>query len=221
MQIGMNGRPAGVNYRQATQQRKNTAAGSWIASLAEAAKHEETRKAEAEDTGKKGVDAESLLQAATQTEGAEGKTSPNRPEAARIFEAVSSGGENPLSGLRQAGKVPYGYLARDGIIEYNGVVFVCDPKTNSICLGDVSDPKQVIKVSLSGGGHLKVNRKNIGQLSKAAGMFSPEDLNRIMRAIAQDTRIQSMEKEIEDMESSVGQEMGAAKGTGQGEDESR
>ena len=29
-------------------------------------------------------------------------------------------------------KCPYSYMARDGIIEYNGVVFVCDYKNNSI-----------------------------------------------------------------------------------------
>ncbi len=92
------------------------------------------------------------------------------------------------------------------MIEYNGVIFVCDEKTNSICLGDVSDPKQVINVALSGGGHLKLNRNNIGDLSKAAGMFSPRDLNLIMRAIAQDTKIQSMKKELDDMENSIGNE---------------
>lgn len=103
-----------------------------------------------------------------------------------------------------ADKVPYGYLARDGVICYNGVNFVCDEKTNSICLGDMADKKNVITIALSGGGHLKVNRDNLGELSKAAGMFSPEDLNLIMRAIAQDTKIQSMQKEIDDMKAAVG-----------------
>ena len=73
-------------------------------------------------------------------------------------------------------KCPYSHLAKDGLIEYNGVVFVCDYKRNSICLGDVSDPS---------GGNLKVNVDNLGDLSKAAGMFTPADLNAIMRAIAQ------------------------------------
>lgn len=37
-------------------------------------------------------------------------------------------------------------------------------------------------------------------------MFSPRDLNLIMRAIAQDTKIQSMKKELDDMENSIGNE---------------
>ena len=101
--------------------------------------------------------------------------------------------------------MPYGYLAKDGVITYNGVVFVCDERTNSICLGDMSDSRQVINVTLSGGGHLRVNRANIGDLSKAIGMFSPEDVNLILRAIHQDTKVQSMQKEIEDLENSVGE----------------
>ena len=82
-------------------------------------------------------------------------------------------------------KCPYSHLAKDGLIEYNGVVFVCDYKTNSICLGDMSNPKHVLNISLPSGGNLKVNVDNFGDLSKAAGMFSPADLNAIMRAIAQ------------------------------------
>ena len=82
-------------------------------------------------------------------------------------------------------KCPYGYLAENGIIEYNGVVFVCDPKTNSICLGDMSETKKVLNISLPSGGNLKVNVDNLGDLAGAVGMFSPEDLNAIMRAIHQ------------------------------------
>lgn len=135
-----------------------------------------------------------------------------RDRAAKIYEAAVAGKENPISKMRTASKVPYGHLAKDGVIEYNGIVFVCDPKTNSICLGNVEDKSQVITVALSGGGHLKVNRKNLGDLSRAAGMFSPEDLNLIMRAIAQDTKIQSVKKEIDDMENSVGSAESAVSG---------
>ena len=103
---------------------------------------------------------------------------------------------------------PYSYLANeDGVIEYNGVVFTCDEKTNSICLGDMTDEKNVLNIPLSGGGHLKVNRNSIGLLSKAAGMFSPEDMNLIMRAITQDAKIESVKKEIEDEEASVGNQL--------------
>ena len=38
-------------------------------------------------------------------------------------------------------------------------------------------------------------------------MFSPEDLNLIMRAIAEDTKIQSVKKEIEDEEASMGNQL--------------
>lgn len=82
-------------------------------------------------------------------------------------------------------KCPYSHLAKDGLIEYNGVIFVCDYKRNSICLGDMSNPKNVLNISLPSGGNLKVNVDNFGDLSKAAGMFSPADLNAIMRTIAQ------------------------------------
>ena len=32
---------------------------------------------------------------------------------------------------------PYSALAQDGVIQYNGVTFICDSDTNSICLGYV------------------------------------------------------------------------------------
>lgn len=135
------------------------------------------------------------------------KTLADRGEAAKICEAALKGGRNLLSSIDTAPKVPYGYLARDGVITYNGVQFVCDEKTNSICLGDMTDKKQVINIPLSGGGHLKVNRANLGQLSKAIGMFSPEDINRILRTIHLDTKVQSMQKEVEDLEASVGEQI--------------
>lgn len=127
-----------------------------------------------------------------------------RSEAEKIYEAATSGRENPYGNIRQVSKVPYGHLAKDGVIEYNGVIFVCDEETNSICLGDMTDKKNVLNITLSGGGHLKVNRSSIGLLSKAAGMFTPEDLNIIMRAIAQDSKLQSVQEEIEDTKNGAG-----------------
>ena len=135
------------------------------------------------------------------------KTSADRIEAAKVCETALSGGGQILNSVRTVPKVPYGYLAKDGIINYNGVVFTCDEKTNSICLGDVTDKKQVINIPLSGGGHLKVNRKNLGQLSKAIGMFSPEDVNLILRAIHLDTKVQSVQKEVDDLEAGVGEQI--------------
>ena len=97
-------------------------------------------------------------------------------------------------------KVPYGEMAEDGVIEYNGVVFVCDYDHNRLTLGDTSNEKDCINIPLSGGGSLLVNRNNIDSLSKAIGMFSPEDVNRILRALAKDKKIREMEKELDDME---------------------
>lgn len=99
--------------------------------------------------------------------------------------------------------VPYGYLAKDGIIEYNGVVFVCDPEHNAIHLGDTSNPKNCIRIPLSKGGCLIVNRDNLGDLSKAIGMFSPEDVRRILEAIAQDAKVQQMQHEIDEETSGI------------------
>lgn len=120
----------------------------------------------------------------------------NEVQNAKSFDLLSLQGErktdstdrsssfSKILGEKQQ-KCPYSHLAKDGLIEYNGVTFVCDYKTNSICLGDMSNPKNVLNISLPSGGNLKVNVDNFGDLSKAAGMFSPADLNAIMRAIAQ------------------------------------
>lgn len=97
-------------------------------------------------------------------------------------------------------KVPYGEMAENGVIEYEGVVFVCDYDHNRLTLGDTSNEKNCINIPLSGGGSLLVNRNNIDALSKAIGMFSPEDVNRILRALTQDKKIREMEKELDDME---------------------
>lgn len=123
-----------------------------------------------------------------------------KAEAKRIYEAVSAGKKPTLEISHKNSNVPYGELAQNGVITYNGVTFVCDERTNSICLGDMSDKSKVLNIALSGGGCLKVNRDNIGDLSACVGMFSPEDLNLIMRAIAQDTKAQEMQLEKEDME---------------------
>lgn len=97
------------------------------------------------------------------------------------------------------GKIPYSVLAdENGIIEYHGVMFIGDTETNSICLGDMSDPNNVLSIQLSGGGYLKVNVDSIETLSKAITMFSPEDVNRIMRAIAQYNKTKQIQQQIED-----------------------
>ena len=99
--------------------------------------------------------------------------------------------------------VPYYYMAKDGIIEYNGVVFFCDEERRAICLGDTSDKRKCLNIPLSGGGSLIVNRDNLGDLAHAIGMFSPEDVNLIMRAIAEDAKIQQIKQQIEDEKSGL------------------
>lgn len=99
--------------------------------------------------------------------------------------------------------VPYGYLAKNGVIEYNGVIFVCDEVHNAICLGDMTNPEDVLNIPLAEGGCLKVNRDNISDLSKAISMFSPEDIRRIMEAIATDAKCQQMQQEMDETLNSI------------------
>ena len=95
-------------------------------------------------------------------------------------------------------KNEYFALGDGSSIVYNGVCFSCNQEDNSICLGDMSDPSNVITIPLSGGGTLKVNRGNISDLGRAIGMFSPEDIGNILRAIAEDRKVQETKMEIED-----------------------
>lgn len=104
--------------------------------------------------------------------------------------------------LGKGGQAPYSAMAdENGVVEYKGVVFQCDYDKNRLCLGDVSDTKKCITVPLEGGGCLVFNRNNIDDLVKAIGMFSPADINRIMRAIAQDAKVRQTQIEIEDQTS--------------------
>ena len=106
--------------------------------------------------------------------------------------------------VNQKSKVPYANLAEDGIVSYNGTIFVYDEEHSALCLGDMSDEKNVITIPMSNGGNLKVNRDNLGDLANAIGMFSPEDVKRIMEAIAQDKKVQQTLKEIDDDKNSIG-----------------
>ena len=99
--------------------------------------------------------------------------------------------------------VPYGYLAKNGVIEYNGVIFVCDEIHNAICLGDMTDETNVLSIPLTEGGCLKVNRNNLNDLAKAISMFSPEDIKRIMEAIATDAKCQQMQQEMDETLNSI------------------
>lgn len=101
---------------------------------------------------------------------------------------------------------PYQHLADENdIIEYEGVIFICNSEKQELCLGDMSDPGNVLDIPLSGGGVLRVNRNNIGALAKAIGMFSPEDVGRIMRAISQDSHCRKKQTEIEEEMTMLGE----------------
>ena len=100
--------------------------------------------------------------------------------------------------LLKNNKNEYFALGDGADIIYKGVCFVCNEEDNSISLGDMSDPSKVITIPLLGGGTLKVNRDNISELGRAIGMFSPEDIGNILRAIAQDRKAQETKMEIED-----------------------
>lgn len=116
---------------------------------------------------------------------------------------LASGTRAPQITTGNKGKVPYSELAEDGIVSYNGVNFQCDYERNALCLGDTSDSNQCLTIPLSAGGSLIVNRNNIGDLGSALGMFSPEDVNRILRAITQDQQVQDKINELEEDENNI------------------
>lgn len=95
---------------------------------------------------------------------------------------------------------PYIELAdENGVIEYNGAVFVCDIDSNAITLGDCSPGANVLTISLpDSGGVLKVNRDNIGQLMNAISMFSPRDRWAIIRAVSTDSYCERVKAQIEE-----------------------
>ena len=55
-------------------------------------------------------------------------------------------------------KCPYSALAKDGIIEYNGVIFQCDYEKNALYLGDMSEGADIITVNLPSGGTRRLRR---------------------------------------------------------------
>lgn len=119
-------------------------------------------------------------------------------------------------------KAPYSGLAdENGMIEHNGVIFQCDYRTNSINLGDVNDRDNVLTIPLTEGGCLNVHRDSLGQLSKAISLFSPADINLILRAIAQDTKVQQMKHQIEDDKSKIGESLGTDQAEDTATDESQ
>lgn len=101
--------------------------------------------------------------------------------------------------------VPYAWLADgSGTIDYHGVRFFCDTENGALCLGDVSAKNNVLSIPLSGGGVLRCNLDQLPSLAAAIGMFSPEDVNRILRAVAQAGKLKEMQQELEEEKASIG-----------------
>ena len=96
------------------------------------------------------------------------------------------------------GHAPYVYLAKDGEIDYNGVIFRLDTKQNQLKLGDTSDKSQCLNIQLSGGGYLIVNKDNLGQLSDAIGMFNAKDQFLILNALMMERKIKEVKGEIDE-----------------------
>ena len=51
-------------------------------------------------------------------------------------------------------KCPYSFLAKNGVIQYNGVTFMCDYKQNAITLGNMYEKDKVLKIALPSGGKI-------------------------------------------------------------------
>ena len=53
---------------------------------------------------------------------------------------------------------PYEEMSQDGLtITYNGITFLCNREDHTISLGDMTNPKDVLSIPLSGGGTLRVS----------------------------------------------------------------
>ncbi len=100
-------------------------------------------------------------------------------------------------------RCPYSSRAENGEIHYKGTTFTCDEKTNSICLGDMSNPKDILMINLPSGGHVKVNVHNLDELLNAAGMFSAMDLCAIMKAISHYNHYAGKFRELQEEEEAV------------------
>ncbi len=86
---------------------------------------------------------------------------------------------------------------KDGIIQYNRATFVCNKENNTLELGDCSNESNCIRVKLSKGGSLLVNRENVDELLMSIGMFSSKDQGLIMQAVMKDKMAQAAKDKLE------------------------
>ena len=96
---------------------------------------------------------------------------------------------------------------------------MCDYKQNAITLGNMYEKDKVLKIALPSGGSLHVNVDNIDTLSKAASMFTPEDLNTIMRAIHEYNHCTRKRMEIEEEKAETAEKAAAESETPDAEKE--
>lgn len=118
--------------------------------------------------------------------------------------------EDPFGLIHKETAAPYAsYADKNGEICYRGVRF----KTSGswLCLGDVSNMKNVIRIPFGKGRGLMVNRNNITELGRAISMFSPEEQNLILRALQLDAKIREVQEEVEAMGDDVGKTDGQAR----------
>lgn len=87
-----------------------------------------------------------------------------------------------------------------GLVAYKSAVFVCNHENNTLELGDCSDERNCIRVKLSKGGSLLVNRDNIDDLLMSIGMFSAKDQGLIMAAVMKDKMAQAAKHKSEEGE---------------------
>lgn len=85
-----------------------------------------------------------------------------------------------------------------GILNYRGTKFTCDYKSNALKLGDCSNLNNCIRIALAGGGSLVVNKDSIDGLINAISMFSPEDVESILRALQKERMKQKALNEKEE-----------------------
>lgn len=105
----------------------------------------------------------------------------------------------PYAGSRKLENTnEYFAMATGDTLTYNGVTFSLDRKANALTLGDVSKRKDCVYVGLAKGGSLIFNRDNTDGVMDALTMFSPEDQERIVKAIQIDNMAQKAKKEVED-----------------------
>ena len=81
------------------------------------------------------------------------------------------------------------------------------------------EKNKVLKIALPSGGSLHVNIDNFDDLAKAASMFTPEDLNAIMRAIHEYNHCTRKRMEIEDEKTETAEEAAAESETPDAEKE--